>query len=182
MRPARSALFVSTLVLGIGLACSKPETAPVTPKVDAPKAKVQETQAPAVKDDGIDKARLAEQERLAALRRAAEAALKDINFDFDKSDIREADKPKLQAVASFLKSYAQVRLNVEGHCDERGTVEYNIALGDRRAHAASRYLEGLGVAESRLNPVSYGKERPKVTGNDEQSWFETRRCEFKMGN
>ena len=184
MRPVRSALLAaSTLALGLGLACSNPEPAPVKPKVDTPKAPVTETTTPVTPtDDGIDRAKLAEQERLAALRRAAEAALKEINFDFDKSDIREADKPKLQAIAAFLKSYGQVRLNLEGHCDERGTVEYNIALGDRRAHAALRYLTGLGVAENRLNPVSYGKERPKVTGHDEQSWLENRRCEFKLAN
>ncbi len=184
MRPVRSFLVAaSTLALGLGLACSKPDAAPVKPKVDTPKAPVADTAPPAVtSDSGIDKAKLAEQERLAALRRAAEAALKEINFDFDKSDIREQDKPKLQAIAAFLKSYGQVRINLEGHCDERGTVEYNIALGDRRAHAALRYLAGLGVAENRLNPVSYGKERAKVTGHDEQSWLENRRCEFKMAN
>ena len=183
MRPVRSTLLTaSTLVLGLGLACLKPEPAPVKPKVDTPKTPVADVAQPPKTDDGIDRAKLAEQERLAALRRAAEAALKEINFDFDKSDIREVDKPKLQGIAAFLKSYGQVRLNLEGHCDERGTVEYNIALGDRRAHAALRYLAGLGVAENRLNPVSYGKERPKVTGHDEQSWLENRRCEFKMSN
>jgi peptidoglycan-associated lipoprotein len=115
-------------------------------------------------------------------RKAAAGVLKTINFDFDKSEIREMDKSKLQAIAGFMKSYSQVSLNLEGHCDERGTVEYNIALGDRRAHAALRYLVGLGVAENRLKPVSYGKERPLVTGHDEQSWLENRRCEFKLSN
>ena len=157
MRPARSALFVSTLVLGIGLACSKPETAPVTPKVDAPKATVQETQTPVVKDDGIDKARLAEQERLAALRRAAEAALKDINFDFDKSDIREGDRATLAAVADWMKANPTFKVQIQGNCDERGTAEYNLALGNRRADAALHYLTTLGVAESRLSTISFGK-------------------------
>jgi len=184
MRPVRSALIAtSALAIGLGLACKKPAPAPVQPKPEpAPVVRPAEpAPQPAPKvDDGMDKARLAEQERMAAMRRASEAALKDINFDFDKSDIRDVDKPKLQAVASFLKSYGQVKLTVEGHCDERGTVEYNIALGDRRAHAALRYLGGLGVEEARLNPVSYGKERPKVTGHDEESWLENRRCEFKM--
>ena len=185
MLPVRSALLAaSALALGLGLACSKPEAAPARPKPEVPKALATDPTPSEAKpvDEGMDRARLAEQERMAALRRAAEAALKEINFDFDRSDIREQDKPKLQAIAAFLKSYGQVRLNLEGHCDERGTVEYNIALGDRRAHAALHYLTGLGVAETRLNPVSYGKERPKVTGHDEQSWLENRRCEFKMGN
>ncbi|MBI4912861.1 MAG: OmpA family protein [Acidobacteria bacterium] len=180
MRPDRILpLTASALVLGVGLACSKPEPAP--PIRTEPRAPATDTgTAPTAPADTTGKVSAVDTMEMA--RKAAAAALKDINFDFDKSDIREADKPKLQAIAGFLKNYAQVRLTVEGHCDERGTVEYNIALGDRRAHAALRYLAGLGVSENRLSPVSFGKERPRVTGHDEQSWFENRRCEFKMAN
>lgn len=125
-------------------------------------------------------ARKAEAEKLAAYKRAAEAALLDINFAFDKSAIRDTDKPKLQAVADFLKAFPQAKLQLEGHCDERGTIEYNLALGERRAHAAKSYLTGLGVAEDRLSTISFGKERPKVQGKDEASWLINRRCEFKL--
>lgn len=119
-------------------------------------------------------------EKAAAMKAAAEAALKDINFDFDKSNIREADKTKLQAIADFLKAYPEAKLKIEGHCDERGTVEYNLALGDRRAAAAKAYLATLGVAELRLETISFGKEKPKVEGHSEKSWFVNRRAEFKL--
>jgi peptidoglycan-associated lipoprotein len=114
------------------------------------------------------------------MRQAAQAALKDINYDYDKSDIREVDKPKLQAIADFMKAYPKAKVQIEGHCDERGTVEYNLALGERRAHAAQAYLVGLGTAESSLSTISYGKERPKAQGHDEESWLINRRCEFKL--
>jgi peptidoglycan-associated lipoprotein len=130
--------------------------------------------------EAAETARRAEAEKVAAYKRAAEAALKDINFDLDKSAIRNTDKPKLQAVADFLKAFPQAKLQIEGHCDERGTTEYNLALGEKRAHAAKSYLAGLGVAEDRLSTISYGKERPKVQGKDEESWLINRRCEFKL--
>ena len=104
----------------------------------------------------------------------------DINFALDKSAIRGTDKPKLQAIADLLKAFPQGKHQIEGHCDERGTTEYNLALGERRAHAAKSYLTGLGVAEDRLSTISYGKERPKVEGKDEASWLINRRCEFKI--
>jgi len=131
-------------------------------------------------EEAAEAARKAEAEKLAAYKMAAEAALKDINFALDKSSIRDTDKPKLQAVADFLKAFPQAKLQVEGHCDERGTTEYNLALGERRAHAAKSYLAGLGVAEDRLATISYGKERPKVQGKDEASWLVNRRAEFKL--
>lgn len=130
--------------------------------------------------EAAEAARKAEAEKLAAYKSAAEAALKDINYAFDKSAIRDADKPKLQAVADFLKAFPQAKLQLEGHCDERGTIEYNLALGERRAHAAKSYLAGLGVSEDRLATISYGKERPKVQGKNEETWLVNRRCEFKL--
>lgn len=181
MRLVRTALLpASALALCVGLACNKPQPVP---------EKQPETRAPRVESVGpetvkpVDTGTKAQTvDAMEMARKAAAGVLKTINFDFDKSDIRDADKGKLQAIAGFMQNYPQAKLNLEGHCDERGTVEYNIALGDRRAHAALRYLASLGVAESRLNPVSYGKERPLVTGSNEQSWFENRRCEFKMSN
>ena len=174
-------LTAAALALGISPACKKPQAKPEPAKVEPP-APVVEPKAPVETktDDAAEAARRAEAEKLAAYRTAAEAALKNINFDFDKSDIREADKPKLQGIADFLKNYAQAKVQIEGHCDERGTIEYNLALGERRAHAAHAYLLGLGVAENRLSTISYGKERPKVQGSDEQSYFVNRRCEFKL--
>jgi peptidoglycan-associated lipoprotein len=122
----------------------------------------------------------AEMARANKFKSDAEAALKDFNFEFDKSDIREVDKPKLQAIADFLKGNVQAKIQIAGNCDERGTVEYNLALGERRAHAAQNYLTGLGVTEARLSSISYGKEKPKVQSHDEESWLINRNCQFTL--
>jgi len=102
----------------------------------------------------------------------------NIRFDFDKSFIREDAKPILVAAAAYLKKSKDARVLIEGHCDERGTSEYNMALGDRRAHSAKKYLVGLGVEESRLSTISYGKERPLDPGHDEEAWAKNRRAVF----
>lgn len=179
MRVARPLISLAALaLLSGGLACKKPQPLPPPPPAEPPV--VEAPKAPVVAPKPPEDPAAAEKARLEAYRRAAEVALKDINFDFDQSDIREVDKPKLQAIAAFLRDYPDAKLSVEGHCDERGTVEYNLALGERRAHAAQRYLVGLGVAEPRLTTISFGKERPKVTTSDEQSWLINRRAEFKL--
>jgi peptidoglycan-associated lipoprotein len=104
----------------------------------------------------------------------------NIRFDYDKSSIREDAKPVLQAVAKHLKANKDAKIVIEGHCDERGTPEYNMALGDRRAHAAKKYLVGLGVAEGRLTTISYGEERPLDPGHDEDAWGKNRRAVFVL--
>lgn len=104
--------------------------------------------------------------------------LKPVFFDFDKSDIRADQRDTLAANASFLQKWGTIQLTIEGHCDERGTREYNLALGDRRANAAKEYLVSLGVSASRFKTVSYGKERPFALGHDEDSWAKNRRAHF----
>ena len=89
--------------------------------------------------------------------------MKDAYFDLDKADIRADAKDALSSTAQFLRSYPQVKVVVEGHCDERGSTEYNLALGDRRAQAAKDFLVSLGVPADRMQTVSYGKERPSAT-------------------
>jgi peptidoglycan-associated lipoprotein len=96
-------------------------------------------------------------------------------FDFDKSDIKPEGRQTLQRQADWLKKYANVTLTVEGHCDERGTREYNLALGERRASAVKKLLVALGVAANRLSTISYGKERPAVVGSNEAAWAQNRR-------
>jgi peptidoglycan-associated lipoprotein len=96
-------------------------------------------------------------------------------FDLDKSDIRPDAQATLQKQAAWLAQYPQKTLTVEGHCDERGTREYNLALGERRANAVKKYLVSLGVDASRLTTISYGKERPVALGSDEASWAQNRR-------
>ncbi len=98
-------------------------------------------------------------------------------FDFDSARIRPSEQSKLEAVAAYLKANPG-KLVVEGHCDERGTAEYNRALGERRAIAARDELVKLGVNTSRMSTISYGKDRPADPGHDETAWGKNRRCEF----
>jgi peptidoglycan-associated lipoprotein len=104
--------------------------------------------------------------------------LQPVFFDFDKSDIREDQIAALQNNASILKKNPTASVLIEGHCDERGTVEYNLALGDRRAKAAQDYLVSLGIAENRTSTISYGKSRPFAEGHDEDAWRLNRRAQF----
>ncbi|MFM6950122.1 MAG: peptidoglycan-associated lipoprotein Pal [Novosphingobium sp.] len=99
-----------------------------------------------------------------------------IYFDTDKFNIDAADQAALQAQATWLQKYPGKRASIEGHADERGTREYNLALGERRANAAKNYLVTLGIEAARLTTVSYGKERPVALGSDEQSWAKNRRA------
>jgi len=108
---------------------------------------------------------------------AANPNLKDINFDFDKYDIRPGDAKILDANASWLKGNSNLVL-IEGHCDERGTNEYNLALGERRAKAAMNYLVSQGVQANRITIISYGEERPLCTEHNEACWAKNRRAHF----
>ncbi|MFC0588904.1 peptidoglycan-associated lipoprotein Pal [Novosphingobium aquiterrae] len=99
-----------------------------------------------------------------------------ILFDTDKYNIDSADQTALAAQAQWLAKYPAKRITLEGHCDERGTREYNLALGERRANAAKNYLVTLGVDAARITTVSYGKERPAALGSDEDSWAKNRRA------
>lgn len=103
--------------------------------------------------------------------------LKTVYFDFDKSDIREDQVDTLLSNAAVLKD-AGYNVIIEGHCDERGTNEYNIALGDRRARSTKDYLINLGIDPSRMNTSSYGEERPVCTEHDESCWWQNRRAQF----
>jgi len=99
-----------------------------------------------------------------------------IYFDTDKYDIDAEDQASLRTQAQYLQQYPNVRATVEGHADERGTREYNLALGERRANAAKNYLVSLGIGAERVSVVSYGKERPVALGSNEQSWARNRRA------
>ncbi|HER00417.1 MAG TPA: peptidoglycan-associated lipoprotein Pal [candidate division Zixibacteria bacterium] len=101
-----------------------------------------------------------------------------VYFDFDKSNIRPDAARALEYNAELLKQNPGVDIIIEGHCDERGTVEYNLALGERRANSAKDYLVSLGVDGNRMETISYGKERPVALGHNEEAWQLNRRCEF----
>src|SRR5207249_118388 len=111
-----------------------------------------------------------------------QGVLKTIHFDFDKYDISSDAIRTLGDNASTIKQYPQFKLRIEGHCDERGTVEYNLALGEKRARAARDYLVSLGTPAQKLRIISYGKERPVDPGHYEEAWAMNRRAESSRGN
>ncbi|OGP91821.1 MAG: peptidoglycan-associated lipoprotein [Deltaproteobacteria bacterium RBG_16_47_11] len=102
--------------------------------------------------------------------------LKDIHFNFDKYDIRPEDAAILKENAALLKKFPNVKIQIEGHCDERGTLEYNLALGERRANRAKDYLVSLGISTARISTISYGKEKPLDPGHNEEAWAKNRRA------
>jgi peptidoglycan-associated lipoprotein len=104
--------------------------------------------------------------------------LGDTFFDFDRSDVRTDQRDVLSKDAGWLRKWPTVKVRIEGHCDERGTAQYNLALGERRAEADREYLASLGVDGKRMEVVSYGKEKPFAVGHDEQAWSQNRRDHF----
>ena len=140
--------------------------------------------APGARSGGMSPGSMTEAER--QRRRAAfrsgmadfENAL--VYFDFDKSAVRPDMRPVLDAKARFLLDHPTVKIQVEGHCDERGTVQYNVALGHRRSQSAKDYLVSLGVDASRIDTVSYGKERPVDPRHNELAWSKNRRGKFNV--
>ena len=107
--------------------------------------------------------------------------VQDAFFNYDKADIRSDARQALSKTADFLRSYPQVAIVIEGHCDERGSTEYNVALGDRRSDSAKDFLVAQGVSADRIQTLSYGKERPFCTESNESCWQQNRRAHFRMG-
>ncbi|MDY7018204.1 MAG: peptidoglycan-associated lipoprotein Pal [Nitrospirota bacterium] len=101
-------------------------------------------------------------------------------FDFDRANIRPEMRTVLQRNAEWLRRHPRVKIIIEGHCDERGSEEYNMALGQRRAEAVKSYLVSLGISSNRLSTISYGKERPADPGHSETAWAKNRRVEFSI--
>jgi len=182
-------------VLCIGLmifiaGCSKPYvTQPEKPLVEE-EVVVEEVQveekAPAVKYEGEEEVKVAEKERERHVKvalpaeEAAEAPFefKDALFDFDKYNIRPDARSVLDSIAEWLNKNKSINVLVEGHCVERGTNEYNLALGEKRANAAKNYLAARGVASARMRTVSYGEEKPLCTAHNEDCWQKNRRAHF----
>jgi peptidoglycan-associated lipoprotein len=104
--------------------------------------------------------------------------VRDAYFDYDKADIRPDAREALSKTADFLKAHPQFKVTIEGHCDERGSTEYNLALGDRRAGAVKQYLVSLGISADRISTVSFGKEKPFCTQSNEACWQQNRRGHF----
>jgi len=108
-------------------------------------------------------------------------SVKDIYFNYDSYELRASDQPALQAAAAFLKSHSSIRFTLEGHCDERGSIEYNLALGENRANSVKQTLVNLGIPASSIKTISYGKEKPICTEHNEACWQQNRRAHFAYG-
>ena len=177
-----SALSVVLLVLAVG--CAKKELVKSTDTASGTEAATPppvETQA--VPQEPIVTETMKPEETQTAMAGVAATQEKpsefpDIHFDYDKSFIREDAKPILQEVADYLKANPAASILIEGHCDERGTPEYNLALGERRAESAKTYLVSLGVKASAVSTVSFGEEKPIDPGHDEVAWERNRRDHF----
>jgi len=109
-----------------------------------------------------------------------QGAVQTIYFAYDSSELTDAARNTLQANADVLKQYAQINVAIEGHCDERGTIEYNLALGERRAASVRDYLTSLGLARNRMRVITYGEERPVDPGHSESAWSKNRRAAFVL--
>ncbi len=112
--------------------------------------------------------------------KAVASQFQPVFFDYDSAQVASSERSKLDAVAEYLRGNDSVGLVVEGHCDERGSNEYNLALGERRAQAVRAYVIGLGIAAERIKTVSYGEEQPAAFGHDESSWSQNRRASFSL--
>ena len=110
----------------------------------------------------------------------AEEPMKNIHFDYDKYFLRDDAKSTLETNAAWLKKWTTVKILIEGHCDERGTEEYNLALGEKRAKSAYDYLISLGIAADRIKIISYGKSQPLDPGHNEIAWQKNRRDNFMI--
>lgn len=106
--------------------------------------------------------------------------MKKVFFEFDKSRLTPEARAALEKNAQWLRQHANIKVQIEGHCDERGTIEYNLALGERRSTSVRNYFMSLGVEGGRLFTISYGEERPTTQGHSEAAWAQNRRAEFKI--
>ncbi len=151
------AVMVLTLALA---ACST--TKPAAPPPPAPPPPVQQQAAPTIAPGSV---------------KDFQVNVGDtVHFDYNKYDLHDSDKAILQKQAAWLARYPAVRVVIQGNCDERGTEEYNLALGAKRAHAVKEYLASQGVSDARIATISYGKERPICSGSTESCWAENRRA------
>ena len=155
-----------------------PAPAPAQPSPQTAETPVTRTPAPA--ETPVQPAPAAAAPAAAAAAVPGPSPLKDVFFDFDKSNIRDDQKAALNDNVGWLKGNTGAKLLIEGHCDERGTAEYNLALGERRAKAVKDYLIAAGIAADRVSTISYGKERPFVLGHDESAWKWNRRGHFTI--
>ena len=182
MKPSKlTVVFTFALLCVFGLAACQQRTATKPDAAQQPqtmeqKQKEQEKVTEKKIDSKIESVSATDKETQYA--ESKQTIFSDILFDYDRYDVAGTYKPVLQDVASWMAKNPTARLSVEGHCDERGTNEYNLALGDRRAKAVKDYLVSLGVASGRIDVISYGEERPLCTDQTDACWAKNRRAHF----
>jgi peptidoglycan-associated lipoprotein len=174
----KSLIIIFILCFGlIMIGCPKKTAVKEEPSVQKEAAKAEAERAKETKaKEQFEKSLVAEKTPGIAGEVFESSLLKDIHFDFDKYDIRPGDAALLKENAALLNKYPNVKIQMEGHCDERGTVEYNLALGERRANQAKNYLVSLGISSARISTISYGKEKPLDPGHNEEAWAKNRRA------
>ena len=171
---------LSLLAVTFLISCGQPANPP-PPKWTVENSNASAGQASAAAKPAPPKPEVDKDSSLEALRRgeaAGSGPLKDISFNFDSANLSETARATLKANAEWLKANPSARVQIEGHCDERGTAEYNMALGAKRAQAAMDYLSTLGVAANRLSTISYGEEIPVCKEHNEDCWVKNRRARF----
>ena len=198
MKRGKNILIILLMVIGLvflGLACQrktqvvrpdrsdevKPPTVATQEKEETMKGETEEEKgtykisdlAPEDKSKG-----LSPEEKLKA--EINEFESEPVYFEYDEWDLKPAARENLRKKAVWLDSNSEYSIQISGHCDERGTNEYNLALGDRRAETAKTYLINLGISEKRIETISYGEERPAVMGHSEEAWVKNRRDEFRI--
>ncbi|HPR63213.1 MAG TPA: peptidoglycan-associated lipoprotein Pal [Thermoanaerobaculia bacterium] len=176
-------LTVTLISLTLVLACAHKKAAPPAPEppaveepAPAPEPPAQEVKPEVVKPVQEPQPKEEIPSDVAELNR--KGYLKDVYFEFDKYDLKEDSRTGLAANAEWLRKFSTIKIMIEGHCDERGTREYNLSLGEKRASAAMDYLVSLGVDASRVDVISYGEDRPFSTCHDESCWSQNRRAHF----
>ncbi len=167
------------LVFAFVTSCKKKveQTPPPPPQVKE-QPPVEKVEEPPAKEPVLSEEEIFARKTLEELN--AEKPIDMIHFDFDKFFIREDAKPVLEANAAYLKRWTSVKVLIEGHCDERGTEEYNLALGEKRAKSTQDYLVSLGIPADRLKIISYGKSQPMDPGHNEMAWDKNRRAQFTI--
>lgn len=186
-----SLLFLVVLAAAVvSAACGPKEPPAPPPPADSDAAERARQEAQRARDEA-ERQRREEEERVRRERDSAAGRARSteelrnvvssmINFDYDQASIRSGDARSLDQKVAILLANPNVRLRISGHCDERGSDEYNLALGNRRANSAKQYLASHGIDGSRIETVSFGEERPKEPGHDEASWAQNRRAEFEI--
>lgn len=177
----KKALVIFLLIFIAG--CAKKYTkAPEEPAAPPEERAIEEVAEP--EEEFIEEVYIPEEEEpeetVLSLEEEAKLIFKDVLFDYDRYTIKPDARPVLDAVASFLGNNSNLNVVIEGHCDERGTDEYNLALGEKRARATKEYLVSLGVSPLRMIIITYGEEKPLCKEKDEACWQQNRRAHFAI--